>query len=167
MTGRTFKSGHLSRRRFLAGLSAGSALMLSGVGCSRLTTPRVELDDVTQLALADAALRLHSRRLSPVTLVEACLDRIDRFNPQINAFITVLHESAHEQARVAEAEIAKGNWLGPLHGIPIGVKDNIDTAGIRTTAASAVFADRAGRGCGSDNKAQSGRRDHHRQIKYA
>ena len=141
MTDRTFDSGYLSRRRFLAGLSASSALMLSGAGCST-TTPRVELNDVTQLTLAEAAVLLQSRRLSPVTLVKACLDRIDRFNPQINAFITVLHESALEQARVAQAEIANGNWRGPLHGIPVGVKDNIDTAGIRTTAASAVFADR-------------------------
>ncbi len=142
MTDRTFDSGQLSRRRFLAGLSAGSAFMLSGVGCSRPTTPPLELGDVTQLTLADAASLLQSRRLSPVTLVKAFLDRIDRFNPRINAFITVLHESAMEQARVAETEIANGNWRGPLHGIPVGVKDNIDTAGIRTTAASAVFADR-------------------------
>jgi aspartyl-tRNA(Asn)/glutamyl-tRNA(Gln) amidotransferase subunit A len=129
--------GRISRRRFLAGISAGSALMLSGAGCSP-----VELGDVTQLSLADAASLVQSRRLSPVALVKACLDRIDRFNPRINAFITVQHESALEQARVAEIEIANGNWLGPLHGIPIGIKDNIDTAGIKTTAASAVFADR-------------------------
>ena len=116
--------------------------MVLGAGCSPLTGPSVELSDVTQLSLADAALLLQSRRLSPITLVKACLDRIDQFNPQINAFITVLHEKALEQARVAEAEIASGYWRGPLHGIPIGVKDNIDTAGIKTTAASAVFADR-------------------------
>ena len=142
MTGRTFEPGPLSRRRFLAGLSAGSALILSGVGCSVPTTRGVELGDVTQITLANAALLIQSRGLSPVALVKACLDRIDRFNPQINAFITVLHESALEQARVAEAEIANGGWLGPLHGIPIGVKDNIDTADVRTTAASAVFAER-------------------------
>ena len=131
---------YLSRRRFLVGLSAGSALILSG--CSSRPTPQIELGEVTQLTLADAGSLIRSRRLSPVDLVKACLERIDRFNPRINAFITILHESALEQARAAEAEIAKGNWLGPLHGIPIGVKDNIDTAGIRTTAASWVFADR-------------------------
>ena len=102
----------------------------------------MELGDVTQLTLADASSLIQSRHLSPVALVKACLERIDRFNPRINAFITVLHESALEQARVAEAEIAKGKLLGPLHGIPIGVKDNIDTAGVRTTAGSGVFADR-------------------------
>ena len=130
---------HLSRRQFLTGLSAGSALLLSNAGCSTRPTP---LGDVTQLTLAAAASLVQSRRLSPVSLVEACLERIDRYNPRINAFITVLHESAMEQARVAESEIAKGNWLGPLHGIPVGIKDNIDTAGIRTTAASGLFAER-------------------------
>jgi aspartyl-tRNA(Asn)/glutamyl-tRNA(Gln) amidotransferase subunit A len=116
--------------------------MLLGAGCSARTSTSVELGDVTQLTIAEAAGLIRSRQLSPVTLVKACLERIDRFNPRINAFITILHESALEHARVAEAEIAKGNWLGPLHGIPVGVKDNIDTAGVRTTAASAVFADR-------------------------
>ena len=142
MTVRTFEPGHLSRRQFLAGLSAGSALMVFGGGCSSPGPSGVSLGDVTQLTLSDAASLLQSRRLSPVTLVKACLDRIDRFNPRINAFITVLHENALEQARAAEIEIAKGNWLGPLHGIPVGVKDNIDTAGVRTTAASEVFAGR-------------------------
>jgi aspartyl-tRNA(Asn)/glutamyl-tRNA(Gln) amidotransferase subunit A len=131
-------SANLNRRQFLATLSAGSASLLLAGGCSRLAGT----GDVTRLTLGEAAGLLHSRRLSPVDLVKACLDRIDRLNPKINAFITVLHDQALEQARVAEAEIAGGNWRGPLHGIPIGIKDNIDTAGIRTTAASAVFADR-------------------------
>ena len=75
-------------------------------------------------------------------LTESCLARIERLNPTINAFITVLHDSALDQAREAEREIYNGNWRGPLHGIPIGLKDLIDTAGIRTTCASALFADR-------------------------
>jgi aspartyl-tRNA(Asn)/glutamyl-tRNA(Gln) amidotransferase subunit A len=112
------------------------------LGCTPPATQPIELGDVTQLTLAGAASLIQSRKLSPVTLIKACLERIDRFNPRINAFITVLHESALEQARKAEAEIVAGNWRGSLHGIPIGVKDNIDTAGVRTTAASAVFADR-------------------------
>lgn len=138
----TFVSEHLSRRRFLVGISAGTASVLLGAGCSPKTANLVEPNNITELTIADAAGLLKSCRLSPVTLVKACLDRIDRLNPQINAFITVLHERALEEARVTEAELASGNWRGPLHGIPIGVKDNIDTAGIRTTAASAVFADR-------------------------
>jgi aspartyl-tRNA(Asn)/glutamyl-tRNA(Gln) amidotransferase subunit A len=80
--------------------------------------------------------------ISPVELTNACLARIERFNPTLNAFITVTRESALAQARQAEAEIHRGNWRGPLHGIPLALKDLIDTAGIRTTAASALFKDR-------------------------
>lgn len=71
-----------------------------------------------------------------------CLDQIERLDPSINAFITVMHDSALAEARAAEAEIKEGNWRGPLHGIPIGLKDLIDTAGVRTTCGSALFADR-------------------------
>jgi aspartyl-tRNA(Asn)/glutamyl-tRNA(Gln) amidotransferase subunit A len=81
-------------------------------------------------------------QLSPVTLVRDCLARIDRLNPQLNAFITVLGESALYAAQLAERDIANGKWRGPLHGIPIGIKDMFDTAGIRTTAAFEHFQHR-------------------------
>ena len=80
--------------------------------------------------------------LSPVELTEDCLARIEKLNPRLNAFITVTAESARAQARTAEAEIRRGDWRGPLHGIPLALKDLIDTAGVRTTAASAMFKDR-------------------------
>src|SRR5205807_4062054 len=63
-------------------------------------------------------------------------------NPSLNGFITVTTEAALAQARAAEEEVQHGKWRGPLHGIPIGLKDLIDTAGVRTTAASALFKDR-------------------------
>jgi aspartyl-tRNA(Asn)/glutamyl-tRNA(Gln) amidotransferase subunit A len=75
-------------------------------------------------------------------LTRACLDRIDTFNASLNAFITVTAESALTDARHAESEVQHGRWLGPLHGIPIALKDLIDTAGVRTTGASALFKDR-------------------------
>jgi aspartyl-tRNA(Asn)/glutamyl-tRNA(Gln) amidotransferase subunit A len=77
-----------------------------------------------------------------VELTKDCLSRIEKLNPTLNAFITVTGESALTQARTAEAEILRGHWRGPLHGIPLALKDLIDTAGIRTTAASALFKDR-------------------------
>ena len=80
--------------------------------------------------------------VSPVGLTEDCLARIERLNPRLNAFITVTADSALQQARQAEAEIREGNWRGPLHGIPLALKDLIDTAGVRTTAASERFKDR-------------------------
>src|SRR5271165_1260710 len=78
--------------------------------------------------------QVRSCSISPVELTEDCLARIEELNPELNAFITVLADSALDQARRAEQEIHSGNYRGPLHGIPIGLKDLIDTAGTRTTA---------------------------------
>jgi aspartyl-tRNA(Asn)/glutamyl-tRNA(Gln) amidotransferase subunit A len=85
---------------------------------------------------------LREGSLSPVELTEDCLARIEKLNPRLNAFITVTAESARSEARTAEVEIRSGKWRGPLHGVPIALKDLIDTAGVRTTAASAMFKDR-------------------------
>src|SRR5260370_42138462 len=82
------------------------------------------------------------QEVSPVEVVIACLKRIEQLNPKLNAFITVLAEQALAQARVAEAEIKAAKWRGPLHGIPLGIKDLYDTAGIKTTAAFERFKDR-------------------------
>jgi len=92
--------------------------------------------------IAEASDLVRFRKLSPVDLTQECLETIERLNPTLNAFITVTAESALQEAQLAEKEIAHGGWRGPLHGIPIGLKDLIDTAGIRTTAGSAVFKDR-------------------------
>jgi aspartyl-tRNA(Asn)/glutamyl-tRNA(Gln) amidotransferase subunit A len=93
-------------------------------------------------SIAETSELIRRRELSPVELLRECLDCIERRNPELNAFITVMAESALAEAKLAEAEIQGGNWRGPLHGIPIGLKDLIDTAGVPTTAASAVFANR-------------------------
>jgi aspartyl-tRNA(Asn)/glutamyl-tRNA(Gln) amidotransferase subunit A len=85
---------------------------------------------------------LRTRELSPVAVVDACLERIERLNPTLNAFITVLADQAREQAYAAQAEMRAGHWRGPLHGIPVGVKDFYDTANVRTTAAFEQFKDR-------------------------
>ena len=94
------------------------------------------------LTLTEAAEQIRTRRLSPVELTRDCLARIERLNPVLNAFITVTSDLALDQARQAEAEVMAGNWRGPLHGIPIGLKDLLDTAGVRTTAASNQFRER-------------------------
>jgi len=85
---------------------------------------------------------IRRREVSPIDLVRECLERIRQLNPTLNAFITVMAESALVAAAQAEKEIYSGNWRGPLHGVPIGLKDLIDTAGVRTTGASAVFENR-------------------------
>ena len=85
---------------------------------------------------------LRTKKLSPVELTRHCLARIAQCNPSLNAFITVTPELALQQARQAEEEIMRGGWRGPLHGIPLGLKDLIDTAGIATTAASELYKHR-------------------------
>lgn len=120
----------LSRRTFLA---------TSAAACVPL---RAQAGDPAAWTLAQAAAAIRGRTVRPTQLVEACLKRIEIYNPKLNAFITVLKTQALDAAREAERELAAGRSRGPLHGIPIALKDNIDTAGIRTTAASAVYADR-------------------------
>jgi len=124
----------VSRRDFvLTGLAAAaySTLPLSA-------QPR----DLTTLTLKQASDLLRRRDVSPVELTEACLARIERHERAINAFITVTREQALAAAREIEVELRRGRPRGPLHGIPIALKDNIDTAGVLTTAASGVFKDR-------------------------
>jgi aspartyl-tRNA(Asn)/glutamyl-tRNA(Gln) amidotransferase subunit A len=94
------------------------------------------------LTLKQASELLHSKAASSVDLTRACLKRIEIYNSALNAFITVTSEQSLGTAREMEAEQMQGKWRGPLHGIPIALKDNIDTAGIRTTAASELFKDR-------------------------
>ena len=94
------------------------------------------------IGIAEGTELLRRKTISPVELTQACIDRIERLNPALNAFITVTADQAIEQAREAEAEIQRGRCRGPLHGVPLALKDLIDTAGVRTTAASAVFKDR-------------------------
>jgi aspartyl-tRNA(Asn)/glutamyl-tRNA(Gln) amidotransferase subunit A len=85
---------------------------------------------------------IRRREISPVELTRECLETSEQLNPSLNAFITFTAESALQEAKAAEKEITAGRYRGPLHGIPIGLKDLIDTAGVQTTAASVVFKDR-------------------------
>ncbi|HWL41439.1 MAG TPA: amidase [Ilumatobacter sp.] len=98
--------------------------------------------DPTELTVAAAGQQLAERQLSSVELTQAYLDRIERDDPRLNSYITVLGERALADAAARDAETVAGRTRGPLHGIPIGLKDNIDTAGVATTAASAVYLDR-------------------------
>jgi len=100
------------------------------------------VEDLADITLAEASRRIHNRTVTATQLTESCLSRIAIYNPKLNAFITVMREQALAQARELDAEQHAGRMRGPLHGIPIALKDNIDTAGVRTTAASAVFDDR-------------------------
>lgn len=92
------------------------------------------------LTLADAADRIRTQQLSPVRLVEACLERLDRLEADLRAWVTVDRDGALVAARQSETEIKNGRYRGPLHGIPLGLKDIFFTAGIETTMGSPIYA---------------------------
>ncbi|SHH51793.1 Asp-tRNAAsn/Glu-tRNAGln amidotransferase A subunit [Chryseolinea serpens] len=102
----------------------------------------MEKEKYGYMSIMEASEKIKRGMVSPVALVNECVTRIAQLNPTLNAFITVLSDEALKQAAVAEAEIKKGQWRGPLHGIPVAVKDFYDTAGIRTTAGFVHFKDR-------------------------
>jgi aspartyl-tRNA(Asn)/glutamyl-tRNA(Gln) amidotransferase subunit A len=104
--------------------------------------PMSNAQDLPYASLAEISERLRRREISPVEVTRACLARIKKLDPLVNAFITVLADEALASAGVAETEINAGRWLGPLHGVPVGVKDLYDTAGVRTTAAFEHFRNR-------------------------
>ena len=97
--------------------------------------------ELTELTITEAAEMIERRELSPVELTESHLTRIERVDPQLNCFITLTAQLALDEARRAEEIIGQGTYLGPLHGIPLAVKDLYETAGVRTTAGSTFFAD--------------------------
>ena len=122
-----------TRREFLIAGVAAAVSQGSVFGQSK---------DLTALTLKQASELLRRKEASALDLTRASLTRIEHHNPTINAFITITGEQALAAAREMDAELKRGMRRGPLHGIPIALKDNIDTAGIRTTAASGVFKDR-------------------------
>jgi aspartyl-tRNA(Asn)/glutamyl-tRNA(Gln) amidotransferase subunit A len=149
---------HVSRREFvLTGLAAAAWSAFAeayGAACrsapphfvgaqNRSALPASgQSQDLATLTLSQASDLVRRKAVSSVELTEACLKRIDRHDRAINAFITVTREQALAAARDMDGELRRGRRHGPLHGIPIALKDNIDTAGIRTTAASGVLKDR-------------------------
>src|SRR5713226_1904616 len=134
--------GTLSRREFVA-MSVGAAALTavsspetSFAGTS--STP----EELLALSLSEVSRRIHARQVTAVELTQAVLDRIKIYNPKVNAYITVMRDEALAHAARLDDEAKSGKFRSPLHGIPIALKDNIDTAGTRTTAASEVFDDR-------------------------
>jgi len=128
-------SNWIDRRDFMALTAAATASLAVGPSLAQTR-------DLSQLTLAEAGALLRRRDVSPVELTRACLERIDKHNAALNAYITVRADEAIADARAIEAELKRGQPRGPLHGIPIALKDNIDTAGVRSTGASNLFRDR-------------------------
>ena len=112
---------------------------------ARPAPPGAGASDAAELAYLPAARQaelIRARAVSPVELVSAYLERVERLDGRLRSYITVCAEPALAEARAAEAEVARGVLRGPLHGIPFAVKDQFDTAGVRTTVGSRLFADR-------------------------
>src|SRR5215208_6218404 len=97
-------------------------------------------EDLCDLPLLDVAEKIRTRQVSPVEFTERVLARIGALDDTLNAFVTVLSEQVRHDAREAEGEILAGRYRGPLHGIPVSIKDLFATKGIRTTGGSRVLA---------------------------
>lgn len=97
--------------------------------------------EIPFLSASELAAAIRAGEVSPVLALDAYLDRIDAVGDRLNAYITICSDEARADAKQLEAEAAAGNFRGPLHGVPVGIKDQIHTAGIRTTDASKIRAD--------------------------
>ncbi len=137
-----------SRKAFMRSAFATPAGALSSGSNRGTDLANTSLQDkprganLTKLSLSEASQLVRSKRVSPVELTQECLSKIERLNPKLNAFISVTADSALAQAQKAEDEIQRGDWSGPLHGIPIALKDLVDIGGTPTTAASGLFKNR-------------------------
>src|SRR2546423_6867559 len=96
-------------------------------------------DELTAISAVQLASLVRARAVSPVEIVEAHLERIERINPLLNAIVTLAPDIV-DQARAAEAELMSGREIGPLRGVPLTVKDTIDTRDLRTTSGSRLRA---------------------------
>lgn len=136
----------ISRREVLrlavvAGAGLTGALVIGCGGEEEVEKVAVGNEEVKALTLAAAADLVRRKKVSPVDLVEAYLARIERLDPLLNAYITVAAEQALAAARRAEDDVVSGKDLGPLHGVPLAIKDLFPTKGLRTTAGSKILAD--------------------------
>ena len=99
------------------------------------------MDSIYFADIADVALKIRTRQISPCEIVDAHLERIERLQPKLNAFVHVDAEGARRQAQVAEASVLRGDAVGALHGVPISIKSCIDVAGWPCPAGSRLRAD--------------------------
>src|SRR5437870_9745675 len=126
----------MSRREFIqAGIGTAA-----GIGSTLQSS--AQSNDLSFLSISELSELIRARKISPVEITRTTLDRIEKLNPKLNAYITVTSDAAMKSAKEAEAEIQLKKWRGPLYGVPIAVKDLFDTAGVKTTAGSALFKDR-------------------------
>lgn len=133
-------SSKITRRRFTA--LAGGAVAAQAFSFPKIAFGGEGGGEWAMLTLSEAAAKVRSGSVSSLELTQACLARIDTYDPKLDAFITVMKDKAIAQAKALDEEKRAGKLRGPLHGVPLAIKDIIDTAGTRTTGGSALFEDR-------------------------
>ena len=141
MTEKSNQEDGVSRREFM--VAAGTAAMVSGAFAAT-GTPASAATSANEICRMDAvtlAEKIRTKQLSPTEVTEAILMRMDRVNPVIGAFCTPAPDVARAQAKAVEADIMAGKSVGPLAGVPIGIKDLVYTKGIKTTSGSIVYKD--------------------------
>ena len=109
----------LTRRDLVLGAAGSSLVLRAGLGQTQVPT------DLPSLSLEEASRLIRSRRASSLDLTNACMARIRIYEPLLNAFITITEEYARNRATILDLELRRGRWRGPLHGIPIALKDNM------------------------------------------
>jgi aspartyl-tRNA(Asn)/glutamyl-tRNA(Gln) amidotransferase subunit A len=102
---------------------------------------KTKSNDVLKWSLTELAEAIENRTISPVEVMKLMLQKIAIKDKELNAYISLMEENAIKNAKMAELQIQKGNYLGPLHGVPIAVKDNIFVKGYKNTMASEIFKD--------------------------
>ncbi len=132
----------ISRRDFIRLTAAAAAGATAFPGVAGSESAYAPGDELARLTIAEASKKIRAGEMTCTELTQACLDRAKVYNPKVNAYITIMTEEALAQAKQLDTEAKAGRFRSPLHGIPIALKDNIDTAGTRTTGGSAVFDDR-------------------------
>ena len=137
----------ISRRDFTTkyGGALAAASLMAGwphVSAASPLASDAHQDDLAELTLLEASSRIHNRSVTSTQLTQALLNRIGVYDSKLNSYITVMATEALKQAAQLDEEAKAGKFRSPLHGIPIALKDNIDTAGTRTTAASPMFKTR-------------------------
>jgi aspartyl-tRNA(Asn)/glutamyl-tRNA(Gln) amidotransferase subunit A len=130
----------MDRREFVVATAVTTASVALPKWMCTLTQGMKTAEPITAMSLTEAAAKLRTGKATSTELTKACLQQIEALDSGINSFITLTAESALEQARAADSELQTGKSRGPLHGIPIALKDLIDVAGVRTTAGSALYA---------------------------
>ncbi|MBG6116363.1 MULTISPECIES: amidase [unclassified Sphingobium] len=132
----------ISRRELVEGAVASASLALNGGSAFGTTFKAFPVAAPPLPSITEAGQSLRGGKATARDLTELCLDRSFKLNARLNAFITIDAEGARQAADSLDAEARRGHWRGPLHGIPISLKDNIDTAGLLTTAGSQIYGDR-------------------------